>query len=238
MTPQTPRHPTHSWPQGSAPVADRACIAFVDDRRLAEGKPLEVALTLKEIVEQKTPERLLVFDRETSRPVELDLRGSVEELERRYGLDPDDQATTKPTPDPPSKGRGRPKLGVVGREVTLLPRHWEWLASQPGGASVTLRKLVEQARRASVDADRQRKAQDATYRFMVAIAGDRPGFEEAIRALFAGDPQRFAEQTDAWPPEVAEHARWLAGPAFEATSDSEAMPDGSEPETTDPVESP
>src|SRR4029079_4156101 len=64
------------------------------------------------------------------------------------------------------RGRGRPRLGVVAREGTLLPRHWEWLGTQPGGASVVLRKLVEEARRANGDADRTRAARDAAYRFM------------------------------------------------------------------------
>ena len=89
-------------------------------------------------------------------------------------------------------GAGRPKLGVVAREVTLLPRHWDWLDAQPGGASVALRKLVEEARRATGDADRARAARDAAYHFMSAMAGNLPTFEEASRALFAGDRRRLA----------------------------------------------
>ena len=76
---------------------------------------------------------------------------------------------------------------MVAREVTLLPRHWEWLAQQSGGASVALRRLVDQARRGTEDKDRIRRAQEAAYRFMSAMAGNRPNFEDAIRALFAGD---------------------------------------------------
>ena len=89
------------------------------------------------------------------------------------------------------RGRGRPKLGVVAREVTLLPRHWDWLNSQSGGASVALRKLVEAARLAGDDKDRTRHAQEAAYRFMTALAGNLPGYEEATRALYAADPARF-----------------------------------------------
>jgi len=103
---------------------------------------------------------------------------------------------------------------VVGREVTLLPRHWEWLNAQPGSASVTLRKLIDQARRANGSADRVRRAQEAAFRFMSAIAGNERGFEEASRALFAGDRIRFGEQTASWPADVKEYAHTLAEDAF------------------------
>jgi hypothetical protein len=104
---------------------------------------------------------------------------------------------------------------VVPREVTLLPRHWEWLNAQPGGASVALRKLVEEARRANTGKDRVRRSQEAAYRFMSAMAGNRPGFEEATRALFAGDRERFNQLIGAWPPDIRDHARMLAGAAFD-----------------------
>jgi len=109
-----------------------------------------------------------------------------------------------------SRGRGRPKLGVVAREVTLLPRHWEWLATQPGGASVALRKLVEEARRTHAGSDKRRNAQEAAYHFMAAIAGNLPGFEEATRALFANDQEGFRGRLVAWPDDVREHAIKLA----------------------------
>ena len=105
---------------------------------------------------------------------------------------------------------GRPKLGVVAREVTLLPRHWEWLNSQPGGASVALRKLVEEARRANSGKDRLRRAQEAAYRFMSTMAGNEPGFEEAARALFAGRQEPFEALVRGWPKDVREHAKKLA----------------------------
>jgi hypothetical protein len=113
-----------------------------------------------------------------------------------------------------ARGAGRPKLGVVAREVTLLPRHWEWLNRQPGGASVTLRKLVEEARRSGADRDRVRNAQEVTYRFLLAIAGNLPGYEEAMRALFASRRERFEELLAAWPPDIREHALHLAAEAF------------------------
>ncbi|MDB5750693.1 MAG: hypothetical protein JWP65_1114, partial [Ramlibacter sp.] len=106
------------------------------------------------------------------------------------------------------------QLGVVAREVTLLPRHWDWLAAQPGGASVTLRRLVDEARRGAGGADAMRAARERAYRFLNAVAGNLPGFEEALRALFAGDAARFAEFAAAWPQDVREHAQAMAAGAF------------------------
>jgi hypothetical protein len=99
---------------------------------------------------------------------------------------------------------------VVAREVTLLPRHWDWLGSQPGGASVALRKLVDEARRLRGDRDRIRTAQEAAYHFMSAMAGNLPGFEEATRALFADDRHRFVDLIAAWPEDLRDHALKLA----------------------------
>lgn len=101
---------------------------------------------------------------------------------------------------------------MTAREITLLPRHWEWLARQPSGASVALRKLVEEAMRSPGAEKRAR--QEAAYRFMGVMAGDRPGFEEAARALFAGDAEGFAEHTAGWPADIAAYARRLAGAAL------------------------
>jgi hypothetical protein len=137
-------------------------------------------------------------------------RAAKEMLDRR-----NEPATHDLEPEAPaSRGPGRPKLGVVAREITLLPRHWEWLARQPGGASVAVRKLVDEARRRSEERDRIRAAQDAAYRFMSVMAGNKPHFEDAIRALFASDPQRFAQLIAGWPKDVRAHAMMLAERAF------------------------
>ena len=112
------------------------------------------------------------------------------------------------------RGPGRPKLGVVAREVTLLPGHWDWLAAQPGGASVALRALVDAARNVAPEGDRRRAAQEAGYRFMQAMAGDQAGFAGACRALFAGDIGAFEEHCATWPDDVREHAGLLAADAF------------------------
>ena len=115
--------------------------------------------------------------------------------------------------DQAPRTRGRPRLGVVAREITLLPRHWEWLATQPGGASVALRKLVDAARRTSTDEDRSKAARDTAYRFMNAVAGDLSQFEEVIRALYRDDEERFRELIAEWPRDVAVYSAQLAFPA-------------------------
>jgi hypothetical protein len=182
-------------------------IAFHGHRRLAAGPLHEVAVAVKVLTDQGVTSPIFIYDDATGAVVDLDTRGTAEEVVERLAQ------RISPAPPPPSeelRGRGRPKLGVVAREVTLLPRHWDWLSTQPGGASVALRKLVEQARRSSGDSDRRRTAQEAAYRFMSFIAGDLPGFQEASRALFAYDRRRFGELVAAWPEDVRDHVVKLA----------------------------
>ena len=176
--------------------------AFEGERRLASGSLAEVALAVKR-VEGRTSAPIAVFSDSTGRAVDLDLRGSDEDVVARLA------ETLAPAAETP-RGRGRPRLGVVAREVTLLPRHWEWLNAQPGGASVALRKLVDEARRANGDRDRQRAARDAAYYFMSAMAGNLPNFEEASRALFADDRRRFVGHIAGWPTDIRDHVVKLA----------------------------
>lgn len=200
-------------------------IAFEGSRCLAHGPLREVARLAKAAYDARPLARILVFNAQTSETIEIDWRGSVEQVVNRLPALADDQAAaSEPRQSEPATpaGPGRPRLGVVAREVTLLPRHWEWLSTQPGGASVALRKLVEQARRAASSADRIRQAQDATYRFMSVMAGCLEGFEEAARALFAADRERFETLIAAWPADLGAHLRELAAPAFEQMSQTEA----------------
>lgn len=143
--------------------------------------------------------RLLVFNDANGELVELDLRGSMDEVLAR--LPSMVASTAKPA------GRGRPRLGVTPREVTLLPSHWDWLALQPGGASATLRRLVDQAKRAGPDL--ARTARDAAHRVMFAIAGDAPQFEEATRAFYAGEYDSFESLSTNWPKDVRDYVRML-----------------------------
>jgi len=192
------------------------CTAFEGVRRLATGTRADVARAVKNAMERGETAPILVFDDETSQPIEFDLRGSVSDVVARLMPDgaPEKKEPIEETDETTQRGRGRPKLGVVAREVTLLPRHWEWLNGQSGGASVALRKLVDAARLASEDRDRARRAQEATYRFMTALAGNLPGYEEATRALYANDRSRFDDLTAAWPTDVRIHARTLSEKAF------------------------
>jgi uncharacterized protein len=181
--------------------------AFEGQRRLVSGTLAEVALAVKRAGQAAFP--ILIFSDASGRSLDLDLRGSDEEIIARL-------PSTAPQPPEPDaaanepRGRGRPRLGVVAREVTLLPRHWEWLNTQPGGASVALRKLVDEARRANGDRDRLRAARDAAYHFMSTMAGNLAHFEEASRALFADDNRRFAGLIADWPTDIRDHIVKLA----------------------------
>ncbi|WP_298352155.1 DUF2239 family protein [Rhodoblastus sp.] len=186
------------------------CTIFVGTQRVARVSNAFVASVARQILAADPGARVLVFDDATGRQVDPDFRESP--------------GSPAPAAAEAPRGRGRPKLGVVAREVTLLPRHWDWLNGQPGGASVALRKLVENAlhddgeasssgwRAPERDAEliRRREAREAAYRFLSAMGGDLPGFEEAARALFAEDRPRFARIVAAWPGDVAAYARWLA----------------------------
>ena len=192
--------------------------AFIGSRRVGVGSLSDVAMAVKAIVEAGERQPPVIFDHATSHVVDVDLRGSdsevIERLRRDNTSDASADEEASPYRESQARTRGRPKLGVVAREVTLLPRHWDWLASQPGGASAAVRRLVEAARQASAGPDRIRQAKESTYRFMSAMAGNEAGFEEASRALFAGNPPRFLEMTESWPPDVRDHARQLASQAF------------------------
>lgn len=189
--------------------------AFAGTRLAADGPLAEVARALKQLVERQADAQILIFDDHTGAQVDMDLHGTLDEVLRRLPR-PRPAEACAPEAAPAARTVGRPKLGVVAREVTLLPRHWEWLAAQPGGASVALRKLVEHALRENRGADRQRQARDASYKFMTALAGDQPGFEEAIRALYAGNGEQFGLRIAAWPEDVRAHAKKMASASFDA----------------------
>jgi uncharacterized protein len=188
----------------------QSCSAFLAHRRIAHGPLLDVALAVKALLHPNPSETVLVFDDATGRVIDLDLRGTTADIAARL-------APTE-SPPPATRGRGRPALGVVAREVTLLPRHWDWLATQRGGASVTLRRLVEQARQADKGHSQRAAARDAAYRFMAAMAGNLPGFEEASRALFADDRMQFDQHSAQWPHDIrhyTQHLAWAASPSVE-----------------------
>jgi hypothetical protein len=198
-------------------TASPSYTSFNGHKRIASGSLKVNALAVKHTLATGVPNPLLTFCDQTGQVVDIDIRGSDAEVLARLpteGCQPQgtESAQIEPGEAGEPRGRGRPKLGVVAREVTLLPRHWDWLAAQRGGASVTLRKLVDEARRASVDRDRQRQTNERAYHFMSTMAGDMAGFEEASRALFANDATKFRQLTEAWPTDVRDYLRYLACP--------------------------
>lgn len=179
--------------------------AFEGFTRLARGSSADVALAAKAAREARPEAAILIFDDATGRAEDFDLRGDpahiAARLDAQNAVPP---SRTRAASDAP-RGRGRPKLGVVSREVTLLPRHWDWLAGQPGGASAALRRLVDEARKSRAAEDAARRAREAAYAFMFGIGGDLPEFEEASRALFAGDRDGLAARMAEWPGDVRTH---------------------------------
>jgi hypothetical protein len=181
--------------------------AFAGFRRLASGGLREVLPAVKDF-SADSPDTVLIFDHSNGRQVDFDLRGSLEEVFAR--LEPREAPRAPAENAEAAKpGKGRPRLGVVAGEVTLLPRHWEWLAAQPLKASGTLRRLVDEARaKEAADPKRRREALGA---ILWSLAGNLPGFEEASRALYAGDAERFLVLAEAWPRDVADFAKeWTA----------------------------
>lgn len=197
-------------------ITPHQVIAFAGPNRIASGQLALVALKAKELIDRNDSATILVFDGVTSEQVEIDFRGNAEQVLQRLSAAEAvaTAANTSADAQETARGPGRPKLGVVGREVTLLPRHWDWLNQQTGGASVALRKLVEEAKRRGEERDQVRKAQEYAYRFMSAMAGNQANFEEATRAFFAGDQLRFEELSEPWQVDIRDHARTLAARAF------------------------
>jgi hypothetical protein len=195
----------------------RHCTAFDGNRCIASGELAEVAKKVKEMIDQGEAGSVLIFDDINSELIEIDFRGTLEDVLQKIRnpagiVESSDTLINKEFAI--QRGPGRPKLGVIPREVTLLPRHWDWLNSQPGGASVALRKLVEEARRMHSDRDKVRFSQEVVYRFMHAMAGDLAGFEEVTRALFAGNREKFNEIVALWPVDIRHYVYKLSNKAF------------------------
>lgn len=198
------------------------CTAFRGYQKVVSGPAVESGLFILNQLMAGQQDSILCFNDETGRLFDFDFskgkKGLIDDLLQRQqaGVQPvqadvlPELASLEEDEEATPRGRGRPKLGVVSKEVTLLPRHWEWLNAQPAGASATLRKLVEQARKAAHSKSRQEQAVDAAYHFMHAIAGDLPHFEEASRALFAYDLQKLQGLIEEWPADVQSYLLDLA----------------------------
>ena len=181
-------------------------IVFAAFNCIAQGSTADVLAQLRE---RKDDTPYLVFNEQTGEQLDFDVHNRAGAVAH---------AASAETPEETPRGVGRPKLGVVAREVTLLPRHWDWLNRQPGGASVALRRLVQEASRVNADRDAVRASREATYRFMTAIAGALPGFEEATRALFAGERERFEALIGSWPADLRIHLQKLSAAGWSTTA--------------------
>ncbi len=181
--------------------------AFEGHKLLARGELADAVRALLDSLKRGAEGRLALYKDSSGRPIDLDLRGELASVLERLENHPLVGKAARQATEP--RRRGRPRLGVVAREVTLLPRHWEWLAAQPGGASVTLRKLVEQARRADAGETQKRERRDAIHAFLWDIAADLPGFEEATRLLYRDDREGFFAHIAHWPEDIREQVRYL-----------------------------
>jgi hypothetical protein len=188
------------------------CTAFDHQRLIASGTLTDVVRATKQALDTGATGPLLIFDDCSSRQIEVDFRGTPDEVIARL-------SSKQPRPDTATRGPGRPRLGVVPREITLLPRHWDWLGEQPGGASAILRRLVEQAMRGGAS-ERARQSSESVDRFMQVMAGDLAGYEEASRAFYRGNQAVFAEKIAAWPHDVRVHLQHLAAIAWDEKVDA------------------
>lgn len=190
----------------------RTFTAFAGHSLLRSGPVAEVVRALRDRLDRDAAATLLVFEDRTGVQVDFDLRGTGDECVARLAHHP--LLAAVPAGGPRRAGPGRPRLGVVAREVTLLPRHWDWLETQPGGASAALRRLVDEARKSAPGTDAARAACEAAGRFLTAMAGNYPGYEEATRALFALDREGVSRHTADWPADVRAYLLRLLSPAF------------------------
>lgn len=195
------------------------CTAFQSNYILSSGPLIEVALAIKTAIENNQVDTFLVFNDETGKVIDLDLRGTKTDVINRLSKATLEKVTQQTFDESTSSektaekkiatGRGRPKLGVISKEVTLLPRHWEWLAAQSSGASAAIRRLVDEARKKTGTTTQKRTAQEAAYHFMTTIAGDFPYYEEATRALFADDRAKLEEFIAQWPQDIRTYLLYL-----------------------------
>jgi hypothetical protein len=200
--------------------------AFIGPTRIAAGDLAQVAAMVKTHFNDRSVDGVLIFEDTSAHLVDVDFRGTVSDVLKRLASSTTIHAVPADSPEPEAdapRGPGRPKLGVVAREVTLLPRHWDWLNTQTGGASVALRKLVEEARRTSIGRDRIRLAQEASYRFMSAALSSEANYEEVSRALFAGNRVQFNALIETWPIDLRNYLKKLADSAFQEASGNESV---------------
>jgi hypothetical protein len=179
---------------------EKTYTTFIGTTQLASGALDEVLAVMKSRFDHDAGTLFVTFEDQNGTPVDFDLRGTLADVRARHRS--------------ARVGPGRPKLGVIAREISLLPRHWEWLERQPNGASAAIRRLVDDARKRNPDEQETRSAIAAADRFLCTMAGNLPGYEEATRALYARNEKGFLELTQEWPADIRLHARRLLGGAL------------------------
>jgi len=210
-------------PSGGSMEIDKTYSAFAGHQLVESGGLEKVMLRTKACLDGGESRAVLVFEDQTGAQIDFDFRGTPDEVLAKLAYHPrftrsgapgESQADAAGKASGPARtGPGRPRLGVVCREVSLLPRHWSWLDRQPGGVSVAMRKLVEEARKSGQGEERARAAWEAAGKFMWVMAGNFPGFEEASRALYARDEVRFVRLIGDWPEDIRAHVERLVGEA-------------------------
>ncbi len=183
--------------------------AFESGKVISSGTLADVVINLKKKLGKSNHTSVLIFNDTTGRTMDFNFSGSEKEVLKRLEI-----YTQTPDSKEQPIGPGRPKLGVFSREVSLLPRHWEWLASQSGGASAVLRRLVEEAKKTSSQTITTKHAQERTYHFMSVVAGDFKGYEEVLRSLYKKDKSNFFSEMSEWPKDIVSYIRKISGPVF------------------------
>jgi hypothetical protein len=182
--------------------------AFGNGKLIVHGGLDDVVTKIKRWYDKYSNGTLLVFNDFTGKTMEFDLRGSEKEVLQKIEMFlPQEIVVVSARP-------GRPKLGVVTREVSLLPQHWEWLASQPEGASAALRKLVEGAKKNLVMKESVKQVQERAYKIMSILAGDLPQYEEALRSLYRRNEENFKQHIASWSPDIKDYVMKTVEPVF------------------------
>ncbi len=171
--------------------------SFIGDRHLFTGDLKGMLSQTHAYISRHGEEGLLIFDNFSGRQIDYNFRVSLEEL------------LGKELPPTPKKGPGRPRLGVVCGEISLLPRHWDWLQRQRQSASATIRRLIEAAMKEASPEEKTREAIDAAGKFLWTMAGNLSDFEEASRALYAQKWHILDAITAAWPEDIAKHLNMM-----------------------------
>lgn len=172
--------------------------AFRGDTRIITDSLFNVALALQKQSEMN----VLVFNDQTGQQIDLDLSGSEDDLKQRY------------TEVEYVKKVGRPKLGVISREITLQQKHWNWLDQQSSSASAVIRKLIDKELNDPSSESNIMLAKQAIDHFMLAMLGNMPNYEEATRALYQGNKSHFLALIHNYPKDLKVYLELKAQTAF------------------------